>query len=346
MSTTQLLPYNEPRSLNQDAWFLYATSSIEYYEQCARLCEEFAHFFNTLITGHRAHGMAKVDYWVSCYLNHAENIRRGIEFVKTAGDYMPMLGFLAAPTSDYRGLIENAFGYEVREQWEPRFHPMRYACGTGAETLKNNEWAGSYWVNREQHRHEYELVDRDDGHVGSTDDGIRYAVQHGVLNPPQQFPDHSIDRSIKIRPGERCLRTGVWVPQQWLDGACDFSLAFSVEGRLMQPAFRIVALEQITLDDAFPEYDMAATQYVSRKTRAEDTTWYFAHKPDAATRTEASTDRTGIRLRCEAGQPCPREGWWFTPARMNSRRLFKAGELMPDLKSDWGITIWQWDEQQ
>jgi hypothetical protein len=59
-----------------------------------------------------------------------------------------------------------------------------------------------------------------------------------------------------------------------------------------------------------------------------------------------STGTGGIRLRCEAGQPCPREGWWFTPARMNSRRHFKAGEVMPDLKSDWGMTIWQWDEQQ
>ena len=80
-----LLPYDEPRNLDQDAWFLYETSSIPYYEQCARLCEEFAHFFNTLITGHDARGMGKVDYWVSRYLTHAENIRRGIKFIEEAG---------------------------------------------------------------------------------------------------------------------------------------------------------------------------------------------------------------------------------------------------------------------
>jgi hypothetical protein len=60
----------------------------------------------------------------------------------------------------------------------------------------------------------------------------------------------------------------------------------------------------------------------------------------------AAASAGGRRLRCEAGQPCPREGWWFTPAGANSRRHFKAGELMPDLKSDYGATIWQWDEQQ
>ncbi|GIX24668.1 MAG: hypothetical protein KatS3mg122_1899 [Caldimonas sp.] len=47
-----------------------------------------------------------------------------------------------------------------------------------------------------------------------------------------------------------------------------------------------------------------------------------------------------------AGQPCPRTGWWFTPAQAHSRRRFQAGEVMPDFPSDWGQVIWQWDEQQ
>lgn len=52
------------------------------------------------------------------------------------------------------------------------------------------------------------------------------------------------------------------------------------------------------------------------------------------------------RLRCEAGQPCPREGFWFTPAQVGSRRLFKTGELMPEVGGDYGATIWQWDPTQ
>ncbi|UZD54993.1 PoNi-like cognate immunity protein [Caldimonas aquatica] len=52
------------------------------------------------------------------------------------------------------------------------------------------------------------------------------------------------------------------------------------------------------------------------------------------------------RLRCEAGQPCPREGWWFTPAKADSRRFFKQGEVMPAFGTDYGLTIWQWDERQ
>ena len=51
-------------------------------------------------------------------------------------------------------------------------------------------------------------------------------------------------------------------------------------------------------------------------------------------------------LRCAAGQNCLREGYWFTPARNNSRRHFNAGEVMPDVGGDYGSTIWQWDAKQ
>ncbi len=52
------------------------------------------------------------------------------------------------------------------------------------------------------------------------------------------------------------------------------------------------------------------------------------------------------RLRCEANHPCPREGYWHTPAQPGSRRHFKAGEVMPDLHTDYGATIWEWDGVQ
>jgi hypothetical protein len=61
---------------------------------------------------------------------------------------------------------------------------------------------------------------------------------------------------------------------------------------------------------------------------------------------EADPIRAGVRLRCDANSPCPLTGYWFTPASADGRKYFKQGEVMPDLKSDYGLTIWQWDEQQ
>ncbi|MCT7298910.1 PoNi-like cognate immunity protein [Ralstonia sp. CHL-2022] len=53
-----------------------------------------------------------------------------------------------------------------------------------------------------------------------------------------------------------------------------------------------------------------------------------------------------LSLRCEAGQPCPKTGYWMTPAQPGSRRHFQQGAVMPEVHSDYGSTIWQWDNGQ
>ncbi|MDB0544124.1 hypothetical protein RSP795_21595 [Ralstonia solanacearum] len=57
-------------------------------------------------------------------------------------------------------------------------------------------------------------------------------------------------------------------------------------------------------------------------------------------------DAERLSLRCEAGLPCPKSGYWITPAKSGSRQYFQAGEIMPDVASDYGSTIWQWDSDQ
>jgi hypothetical protein len=78
--------------------------------------------------------------------------------------------------------------------------------------------------------------------------------------------------------------------------------------------------------------------------------WYFVEKVegffDAEDHHSAALEAPATRLRCEAGERCPREGFWSTPAKADSRRRFEAGEIMPAFSSDYGATIWQWDENQ
>lgn len=60
-------------------------------------------------------------------------------------------------------------------------------------------------------------------------------------------------------------------------------------------------------------------------------------------------ERDQIRKRhpnIPAGQPCPEAGWWFTPAKPDSRRYFRQGEVMPALGRDYGDTYWQWSPDQ
>lgn len=50
----------------------------------------------------------------------------------------------------------------------------------------------------------------------------------------------------------------------------------------------------------------------------------------------------------EAGQACPREGWWSTSAKRDSRRYFALGEVFPAIPSATarGFVLWQWEDDQ
>ena len=67
---------------------------------------------------------------------------------------------------------------------------------------------------------------------------------------------------------------------------------------------------------------------------------------DASSSEAASTEHRPPRLRVAGGEACPQAGYWFTPAKSGSRKYFEQGELMPDFRSQYGDTIWQWDEDQ
>ena len=347
MSAANLKPYDVPRNLDQDAWFLYQTTSIAYYELCARLCEEFAEIYNFFITGHGLHGASRLDYWVSRYLTHAESIRRGIGFIKNGGDYMPMIDFLRVPSADYRGLVEQPLGWmseEQRKQWDQAFRRLSYACGTGSETLRNNEAGGRLWLNRGSIESDQTYLDRDDSHVGDSADAIRFAQGYGIMAPPSPYPKHPIDAGVHTSPGAPCPRTGVWVPKQWLDGAKDFSLAFCLQGQPMQPAYQVYWGEPIDVWADFPmpdDDDVEERSITLTETKAVDTTWYFVSQPIVQS---VSADPT--HLRCEAAEACPKSGYWITPAKSGSRRYFQQGTSMPKVVSDYGSTIWQWDSDQ
>ncbi|WP_137938807.1 hypothetical protein [Chitinivorax sp. B] len=55
-------------------------------------------------------------------------------------------------------------------------------------------------------------------------------------------------------------------------------------------------------------------------------------------------DTPAMRLRCDADQPCPRTGWWWSPAAgEQGRQHFEQGQILPKTESDYGTTIWYWE---
>jgi hypothetical protein len=63
---------------------------------------------------------------------------------------------------------------------------------------------------------------------------------------------------------------------------------------------------------------------------------------DLAVQSNTAERRSSV----QAGETCPETGFYFTPARTNSRKLFQKGDVMPAFDVAYGSTIWQWDTEQ
>jgi hypothetical protein len=153
----------------------------------------------------------------------------------------------------------------------------------------------------------------------------RYGSSRGPLNAPTEWPTYHLKPGVRVETGKPISRSGVYLP-----AATDSCAALLIEGQEAYPA-------NIGAD----KWGHAISEQATTWTLIERVSDTGGGKPGSADPIEA-----GVRLRCEAGQPCPREGYWFTPARINSRRHFNAGEVMPDVGGDYGSTIWQWDASQ
>jgi hypothetical protein len=149
----------------------------------------------------------------------------------------------------------------------------------------------------------------------------------GPLDAPASWPLYRINPLVRVKSGAAVPKSGVYLPD--VD-------AYSAQ-------FLIKDYEAWEADIKTPQsIESAERNFVP-------TTWTLVERvANSGGGTPGSADplKSGIRLRCEARKPCPVAGYWFTPARLHSRRAFRAGEVMPDVGGDYGITIWQWDEAQ
>jgi hypothetical protein len=331
------------RDQNREAWFLNYVTSVKHFENAAQACEDFADLFNRLLTGHGLHGAGKLDYWVSRYLQNAQQIRRKIEFAQY-GDYIPIADEMSEAYSNIRGVMEQRLGNFSEEEmkaFNDAFDRLRSLCAVTVQALANARNAGRRWLERDQLEKKY--VNRDEGNKGDYQKYLSDLQKEGILPTLEDYPRHQVDKSRPCQAGEITPWTGVWIPQQALDeGITHFSLAFALKGTPMQPAFRI------ELKPAFrwlDENGVGECPYIKNVTTAEDATWYplveVAEQPAAVETVSAH------RGRAEAKTPCPRSGYWWTPAKQDSRRYVNQGDIMPDFPdSSYGLTIWGWDIDQ
>jgi len=159
--------------------------------------------------------------------------------------------------------------------------------------------------------------------------------EFGPFNFPDPLPDVPLHEPlIQVKTGQQVPHFGIWEPD--IEGTCMNYLRAGREAPQVEKlgsrnnldtTWTLLWIDDRYQDGAIP--DEEALYYV-----------------EAVSKPTTKIAPASARDRCEAGQPCPREGWWSTPAQVDSRRYFKQGEIMPHFRSDYGDTIWYWEHTQ
>jgi hypothetical protein len=164
-----------------------------------------------------------------------------------------------------------------------------------------------------------------------------YRNEWAPLKQPPAWPNFRINKSIAIKSGEKTTQSGIYLPD--VNDSCAQFLSTYHE---RAPAASVqIGFEDLLDPTTGEKYDQ---QPIFEQ---RNCVWYLVERvDDVSIITHAQSTATPQRYRIAAGETCPETGFYFTPARPDSRRLFQQGDVMPAFETAYGATIWQWDNNQ
>ena len=151
----------------------------------------------------------------------------------------------------------------------------------------------------------------------------RYTTEsRGPLNPPESWPIYRLNPQYSVELGEIVPVAGIYVPSR-----ADASAQVLLDGMLA--------------NEAYVGYDPETMQAVGDA----PVTWMLVeHIADSG---GGSMNVALKRLRCEAVQPCPQTGLWWSP-EYEEPKHFQLGDIMPNMNEPTSrkkhLTIWYFNE--
>jgi hypothetical protein len=230
----------------------------------------------------------------------------------THGD-LSGLSYSWGPQSDFKGQMDYWSGWMLQAD-ENIYAELLNKAVTLAGNISKTERAG--WG-------PFELSD--------------YGDYLGPLNPPTRWPKYRIEGNVSVATGKKLVQSGIYVPD--VEKSCAEFLFVKYE---TAPAAKVhVGVRPILHPTTGEKYDEEPIL------EDRDCTWYLVERVfDEQNEVQDSFAPAEQRMRVPAGEPCPETGYYFTPAKMESRSLFQKGEVMPSINSEYGRTVWQWDSDQ
>lgn len=318
------------RNLSLEAHLWYTITSPEYLARARDALQE-AFDFLLLQLGHvpEAANYPPLTYWGDKMKSLLDEFDSDLAMLRH-GNFQPMIGWEGRLGSIPRGFDEGVRWMPDHDKFTQKLDLPIHIAGAfwRALTMSQMFMSEGYKDGTNDWRQE---IPEDMGIVG--DDIAKYYEPEVFPSPPEKIPEYAPVITEVCVTGEIVPWTGVWVPRT---GMGTSALAFARQGiQIMQPAYEVVRVDEES--GHVEEFNVV------------ECTWHPVRPTGRMILNPAlqrSMDEGLSRMRCEAGQPCPRDGFWFTPASPNSRCVFKQGDLMPEFKSSYGLTIWQWDGNQ
>lgn len=321
------------RDLNLEASLWYFFTSPEFYEMAAKECEDLRDMFSGAAKVHGKTTYKRNGQIHDAFNTAARNFKRGAGFARLE-EYNVIYDAAGSVQSDIRGMTQ----WSSPDVWMDDAEREAFHRGTGRvlvyheliqHSLANGLKGGAKYISPTN-----VYKDRDNGFRDSSIIS-KFAFYNTYYDfgwqVPSPLPQYKVDKSISVKTTELCPITGAWYPVVGLER---HSLVFGIKGYPMPAAFFC----DKTMEELSAESKDGEVFTSDIETIAVDTTWHPVKLVEPANDSE-----TPIKLmRCNGGEPCPGNGYWWTPAKPGAGREFKQGEIMPKFQSDYGATIWQW----
>jgi hypothetical protein len=253
--------------------------------------------------------------WGRRILPNFRDTLRGLDtgYIQLAHGDVKGLAWAYGPESDFKGQ------QDYWPEWMPEedhnlYHSLLIRATTMASNITKTE--GAYWRPLTL---------------------SHYSEQRGPLNPPDRWPAYRVNKNVSVRTGAKTRQSGVYVPD--VDNSCAEFLSTSYEEA--PQAFVLSGLKDLLHPTTGEKYGEDPTF------EKRSCIWYLVERTaDAGTDFQPQSENALQPQRIPAGDSCPETGFYFTPARPDSRRLFQKGDMMPAFDTAYGATIWQWDTEQ
>jgi hypothetical protein len=321
------------RNMHLEAAIWNLFTSLEFFEEAARECEDIMTWFGTLAVSKKVANFGRNNQIYDKFNQRARDFRRGAELARL-GDYKFIWDISDCIRGDARGMMEQPLRswmteVEFREFESVKISRLLTYASQITRALNNGMVKGESFFHPNP-----DCPERSNDDDGFPDDFIVKAYESSLRRYkhtffsklPDPLPEYAIDKSTACHTGDEVPWTGVWYPSTGLE---KHSLTFAIKGLRMQPAFRVIK----TVEELKRESDGAI---ITRpETVAIATTWH----PLILTGRAVETNK---ELQAKAGDPCPKTGIWQPMEPGAAQRVYAVGEIMADLKSPYGYTVWHW----